>query len=45
LDRVLLDLWQAIAQGWVHLDPEVCRHLMTRWHDLVRSQHNLKVPA
>ncbi len=30
------------------LDPEVCQllwHLVARWHDLVRSQHNLKVPA
>ena len=45
---VLLDLWQAVAQGRVRLDPEVCKllwHLVTRWHDLVRSQHNPKVPA
>ena len=45
---ILLDLWQAVAQGRVRLDPEVCKllwHLVARWHDLVRSQHNPKVPA
>jgi hypothetical protein len=37
-----------VAQGRVRLDPEVGKllwHLVTRWHDLVRSQHNPKVPA
>ncbi len=48
LDRVLLALWQAVAQGRVRLDPEVGKllwHLVVRWHDLVRSQRNPKVPA
>ena len=45
---VLLALWQAVAQGRVRLHPEVGKllwHLVTRWHDLVRSQHKPKVPA
>ncbi len=35
---VLLELWQAVAQGRVRLDPEVRKrlwHLVVRWHDLV----------
>ena len=42
-DPVILDLWQAVTQGRVRLDPEVRQllwHLVTRWHDLVRSQHH-----
>lgn len=38
---VLLALCQVVTQGWVRLDPEVCKllwHLVTRWHDLVCSQ-------
>ena len=45
---ILLALWQSVAQGWVRLAPEVrplLWHLVTRWHYLVRSQHNPKVPA
>ncbi len=46
---VLLALWQEHRpQGRVCLHPEVCQllwHLVTRWHDLVRSQHTPKVPA
>lgn len=43
---VLLALRQAVAQGRVRLASEVRKllwHLVTRWHDLVRS--NPKVPA
>lgn len=45
---VLLDLWQAVTQVRVRLHPEVGKllwHLVTRWHDLVRSQYNPKVAA
>lgn len=48
LDRVLLQLWQALAQGRVCLAPEVRQlswHLIVRWHELVHSQHNPRVPA
>ena len=48
LDRVLLALWQVVAQGPVRLDPEVRTrlwHLVARCHDLVRSQHTPQVPA
>ena len=36
-----MPLWQAVAQGRVRLDPEVCKllwHLVVRWNDRVRSQ-------
>ena len=45
---VLLALWQSVAQGRVRLDPEVRKllwHLVSRWNDLVRSQHHPKVSA
>ena len=48
LDRVLLALWEAVMQGCVRLHPEVRKllwHLVERWHELVRSQGNPKVPA
>ena len=45
---ILLVLWQAVAQGRVHLAPEVrdllC-HLVERWHDLVCSQRHPTIPA
>ena len=37
-----------MAQGRVRLDPEVRKllwHLVARWNDLVRSQHNPKISA
>ena len=40
---VLLELWQVVVQGRVCLDTEVRQllwHLVTRWNDLVCSQHN-----
>ena len=45
---VLLGLWEAVMQGRVRLRPEVRKllwHLVERWHELVRSQGNPKVPA
>ncbi|MXZ42676.1 MAG: hypothetical protein F4Z18_13130 [Caldilineaceae bacterium SB0666_bin_21] len=45
---VLLGLWEAVMQGRVRLRPEVRKllwHLVERWHELVRSQENPKVPA
>ena len=45
---VLLGRWQAVAQGRVRLHPEVRQrlwHLVVRWNDLVRSQHQPKVSA
>ena len=45
---VLLALWEAVMQGRVRLRPEVRKllwHLVERWHELVRSQGNPKVPA
>ena len=45
---VLLALWEAVMQGRVRLRPEVRKllwHLVERWHELVRSQENPKVPA
>ncbi len=45
---VLLALWEAVRQGRVRLHPEVRKllwHLVERWHELVRSQDNPKVPA
>jgi len=47
-EPVLLALWEAVMQGRVHLQPEVRKrlwHLVERWHELVRSQGNPKVPA
>ena len=44
---VRLGLWQAVAQGRVRLHPEVRKrlwHLVTRLHDLVRSQHPPRSP-
>ena len=57
LDRVLLPILrrlarerplEAVMQGRVRLHPEVRKllwHLVERWHELVRSQGNPKVPA
>ena len=45
---VLLGLWEAVMQGRVRLRPEVRKllwHLVERWHELVRSQGDPKVPA
>ena len=48
LDRVLLPILQRLARERpVAAGPVLLAlwHLVTRWHDLVRSQHNPKVPA
>ena len=40
---VLVALWEAMMAGRVRLSPPVrglLRHLMERWHDLVRSQRD-----
>ncbi|MYD90133.1 MAG: hypothetical protein F4Y08_07305 [Caldilineaceae bacterium SB0662_bin_9] len=45
---VLWALWEAVMQGRVRLRPEVRKllwHLVERWHELVCSQGNPKVPA
>ena len=45
---VLLALWEAVMQGRVRLHPEVGKllwHFVERWHELVRSQGNPKVPS
>ena len=45
---VLLALWEVVMQGRVRLRPEVRKllwHLVERWHELVRSQGNPKVPT
>ena len=44
---VLLNLWAAVMQGRVRLQPEVraLLHLVEGWNDLVRSQWDPAVPA
>ncbi|MCY3660704.1 MAG: hypothetical protein OXG36_17000 [Caldilineaceae bacterium] len=45
---ILLGLWEAVMQGRVRLRPEVRKllwHLVERWHELVRSRGDPKVPA
>ena len=45
---VLLALWEAVMQGRARLRPEVREplwHLVERWHELVHSQGNPKVPT
>ena len=47
-EPVLLNLWQAVAQGRVRLKKPVRNllfHLVEGWPDLVRSQHDPDVPA
>ena len=47
-EPILLNLWQAMVQGRGRLKKPVRNllfHLVERWPDLVRSQHDPDVPA